>query len=263
MVQITLDTPTNKSLRIPRLSSLKWISFITLILQASVHTICCRYSRIINEKSFIPSTAVLFAEILKFFISTFVHVFRQKSSSLTPVLDAKNRGVARNLYIDVFGPDSDYLVMIVPAILYFVQNILNYWAATFLDPSTLQITSQLKLLTTAMFSVLLLGTEIPISKWILLAAIVSGIVIIQIPGFYQESNSNSNGYSNRFLGVLCVVASSCTSGFAGIWFEKCLKGKDVSLWLRNIQLSLFSIVPGFLIGGIYNELYLITCSVCD
>ena len=40
------------------------------------------------------------------------------------------------------------------------------------------------------------------------------------------------------------------SGLAGVWFEKVLKGTKASLFLRNIQLSLFSIIPG-LIFGVY------------
>lgn len=40
------------------------------------------------------------------------------------------------------------------------------------------------------------------------------------------------------------------SGLAGVWFEKVLKGSSASLFLRNIQLSLFSVIPG-LIFGVY------------
>jgi len=36
------------------------------------------------------------------------------------------------------------------------------------------------------------------------------------------------------------------SGLAGVYFEKILKGSDVSVWIRNIQLGIFGMFFGFL-----------------
>jgi solute carrier family 35 (UDP-sugar transporter), member A1/2/3 len=36
------------------------------------------------------------------------------------------------------------------------------------------------------------------------------------------------------------------SGLAGVYFEKILKGSDVSVWIRNIQLGVFGMFFGFL-----------------
>ena len=141
--------------------------------------------------------------------------------------------------------------MFVPAALYFIQNVLNYWAATYLDPATFQITAQLKILTTAIFSVLMLGTKLPLSKWILLTMVAFGVIVIQLQDYSDETAGEAKA---RLAGIFCVILSSTTSGFAGIWFEKALKGKQkVSLFLRNLQLSLFTIVPGFLLGGLFSS----------
>lgn len=48
------------------------------------------------------------------------------------------------------------------------------------------------------------------------------------------------------------VLACCTSGFAGVYFEKILKGQKVSVWMRNVQLGLFSVVLG-MFGVIYND----------
>ena len=41
------------------------------------------------------------------------------------------------------------------------------------------------------------------------------------------------------VGVCATVAASFCSSFASVYFEKILKGTNVSLWLRNIQLGFF------------------------
>ena len=52
---------------------------------------------------------------------------------------------------------------------------------------------------------------------------------------------------NQLLGLLAVVISSASSGFAGVYFEKILKkDKKVSIFLRNIQLGIFGTITGML-----------------
>jgi len=43
-----------------------------------------------------------------------------------------------------------------------------------------------------------------------------------------------------------VSAATC-SGLAGVYFEKILKGSQISVWMRNVQLSLLSIPIGIAI----------------
>lgn len=52
----------------------------------------------------------------------------------------------------------------------------------------------------------------------------------------------SESYDHHILaGFIAVLVACCMSGFAGIYFEKILKGSSVSIWIRNIQLALPSI----------------------
>jgi UDP-galactose transporter len=41
------------------------------------------------------------------------------------------------------------------------------------------------------------------------------------------------------LGLIAVIISCLSSGFAGVYFEMMLKGSSASVWLRNVQLGMF------------------------
>ena len=43
--------------------------------------------------------------------------------------------------------------------------------------------------------------------------------------------------SGQVVGVLAVLTACCSSGFAGVYFEKILKGTKASIWMRNVQLG--------------------------
>jgi UDP-sugar transporter A1/2/3 len=56
-----------------------------------------------------------------------------------------------------------------------------------------------------------------------------------------------------FLGLAAVTVASILSGFAGIYFEKILKGSaPVSLWMRNVQMSVFAL-PSSLIASFIQD----------
>jgi UDP-sugar transporter A1/2/3 len=51
---------------------------------------------------------------------------------------------------------------------------------------------------------------------------------------------------NALKGFLAVVAACFTSGLAGVYFEMVLKNSQADLWIRNVQLSAFSLLPALL-----------------
>ena len=70
--------------------------------------------------------------------------------------DGGVRQLSKTLRQDVWEKPKDQLKMAVPACLYVVQNNLNYIAVSNLDGPTFQLLYQLKILTTALFSVFML-----------------------------------------------------------------------------------------------------------
>lgn len=112
---------------------LKYLSLATLVVQNSALVLIMRYSRTNSTTKYNTSTAVVCAESLKFAISLVIHI-RQSPVAVT----------GASLWADMFGAESQWLMMLVPAVLYFIQNNLQYVAVTCLDAATFQVTYQMK-----------------------------------------------------------------------------------------------------------------------
>lgn len=68
--------------------------------------------------------------------------------------------------------------------------------------------------------------------------------IVQLSGIRDDSKSESEKHS-QFIGLVAVLCAACTSGFSGVYFEKILKGAQTSLWLRNVQMGIPSVIVAF------------------
>ncbi|GAA5923893.1 uncharacterized protein JCM15063_005492 [Sporobolomyces koalae] len=184
----------------------------------------------------------------------------------------RRMGILRMLSEDIFG--SDWFKMCVPAVLFALQNNLIYIAARNLSVPVFQITFQLKTLITALCAVLILGRRLALVQWISLATLGLGVAAMQLGAIYAKAN-DSHGHGdhpatsaesmNYLTGVSAVVVSCFSSAIAATYFELVIKRrpavpaveevmlvappqlKPVSLWIRNIQLSLFSSVFGLLV----------------
>ncbi|XP_057685604.1 UDP-galactose translocator isoform X2 [Corythoichthys intestinalis] len=65
---------------------------------------------------------------------------------------------------------------------------------------------------------------------------------VQLGGTKEQVRANQN----YVVGLLAVIISCMSSGFAGVYFEKILKGSSASVWVRNVQLGIFGTVLGML-----------------
>jgi UDP-sugar transporter A1/2/3 len=141
----------------------------------------------------------------------------------------------KQLWSDIFSVKSGFFKLLVPAILYTLQNNLQFVAATNLDAATFQVTYQCKILTTALFAVLMLGQSLSAKKWLSLVILTAGVACVQIPSGTAKTVTQQGNY---MVGIAAVAVACVCSGFAGVYFEKVLKnGQSSSIWVRNIQLS--------------------------
>ncbi|KAJ1908926.1 UDP-galactose transporter Gms1 [Coemansia sp. RSA 376] len=211
---------------------LKYVSLVVLTVQNSLLVLIMHYSRIVSDVRYFTSTAVLLCELTKLLVCLYLTARESMNEN-------KGRLNMRLLYTDVFGGDS--WKMLIPAGLYTIQNNLQYVAVSLLDAATFQVTYQLKILTTALCSVLLLGTSLGTMRWASLFALTIGIILVQLPS--APTVKVDAGVSSKFMGLVSVLTACMLSGLAGVYFEKVLKGSRKSVWTRNVQLSLFSLPP--------------------
>ena len=100
-----------------------------------------------------------------------------------------------------------------------------------------------------MFSVILLGKKLSPKKWLALFGLFVGVALVQLPA--GSGAPPPPGGGNVVVGLVAVLMACCSSAFAGVYFERILKKKSGSLWLRNIQLGLFGV--GFGVVGAYGK----------
>lgn len=216
--------------------TLKYASLITLTVQNAALNITMRMART-QQDLFIASTAVIMAELIK--IVSCVTMVR--------IDEGSTRRVVAALKTHIFDNPMDTLKVAVPSIVYYVQNNLIYVGATHLDAATAQVTYQLKILTTAIFSVTMLRKQLHVKQWFALLLLFVGVAMVQLVELNKKKPHNQAHEQSPVTGFLAVLAACCLSGFAGVYFEKILKGSaEVSLWIRNIQLASFAVPFGLI-----------------
>ena len=211
---------------------LKAVVLVLLVFQNCALILTMKYS--VSKKSdhterYLPVVAVTVNEIMKF------------STCLIVVMCDKD---FTKIFRESFFDWKDYVLTAVPALLYFVQNNLLYFAVSRLDTAVFQVTYQLKILTTAIFSVLILNRKLSKKQWLALVLLVPGVALVQLSA--RDSHvPNSNvaskqgaqtdlaarppahnlDFFRQASGLAAILAACITSGFAGVFFEKVLKGK--------------------------------------
>lgn len=216
---------------------MKWIALVALVLQNSGLAIMMRYTFIRQAESssedvYITSTAVLTAEVMKFFISSFACLWGDCNGSFSTFLSL--------LYQECVENKADFFKLMVPSMLYTLQNSLQYFSMSCLSAAVFQVLYQMKIITTAMFSVLLLAKRLQSHQWISILALAVGVALVQL----SQLSSSGQEKSNSVAGLISVLLGCLTSGFAGVYFEMVLKSSKASIWLRNIQLSLIGMAMG-------------------
>lgn len=106
---------------------LKYVSLVTLTFQNTLLIISMRYSRVASGDMYITTTAVLFSEFAKMVVCLLIILNEQRSNFLS------------HLYESIVVNWRDTLKMSVPAIVYMLQNNLQYVAVSNLEAAVFQV----------------------------------------------------------------------------------------------------------------------------
>jgi UDP-galactose transporter len=148
---------------------------------------------------------------------------------------------------EALRPTPEALKTAVPALLFLLQNNLQYIAAGYLSPTMFACLYQLKILSAALLSVLLLKKNISCRQWAALAILVVGAALVVLGHVKPKMGAQSGSESGLYRGAAAILAAPGLSGLAGVYFEKLLKGSNVTLAARNLQLAGYSSVIGFIV----------------
>ncbi|XP_064633603.1 UDP-galactose translocator-like isoform X2 [Lineus longissimus] len=215
---------------------LKYFSLASLTLQNAILILVMRYVRTRPGDMFTSSTAVVMSETIKFIVCMLLILIEE--GGVVPWL--------KHLRDNIIRQPMDCLKISVPSVVYVLQNNLLYIAVSNLDAATFQVTYQLKLLTTALFSVIMLRKQLSKVQWFALFLLFLGVAIVQLQPADSVKVNKVVTEQSPIVGLAAVSVSCLMSGFAGVYFEKILKGTQQSLWLRNVQLGFLGMVFGLI-----------------
>ncbi|KAF1391010.1 hypothetical protein PFLUV_G00064080 [Perca fluviatilis] len=231
---------------------LKYISLAVLVVQNASLILSIRYVRTLPGDRFFTTSAVVMAEVLKVLTCLLIILLQKRFNVKQTVLF---------LVDSIVFQYKDTLKLAVPSLIYTLQNNLQYIAISNLPAATFQVTYQLKILTTALFSVtyqlkilttalfsvLMLRKSLSRVQWVSLVLLFAGVAIVQVEQEGKKEASVSGASNQNYtVGLVAVVISCLSSGFAGVYFEKILKGSSASVWVRNVQLGIFGTALGML-----------------
>jgi len=212
-------------------TSIKFVVLVVLCLQNSIFTVLRRYSQGTLQEKYSSHEVLLVAELIKIGYCYLQIHFAGRRREYGQV-----SAPSRILYL--LRRSSKMLAL---AVLYGAMNILSFVALRNVSAGPFAVLAQLKILTTAACSSLLLGRRYTPAQWRALLQLTLGVLLFSAPLFEKGGGASAGG--NAALGTAAVLTEVTLSGFASIYFEKVIKTdpETLSIWERNLQLAFWSL----------------------
>ncbi len=212
--------------------SLKTWILLSICLQNAGYSLVRKYS--VQTEDVSSKEILLLSEVIKIIIAIYMTLNDSPENS-----SAMGEGIERLRWL--LANSSKMLVL---AAIYGAMNILSFVALQYIGAGEFTICAQLKILTTASFSVAILGTSLSPTKWRALLLLVLGCLLVASPAFTKASKNGDSSNLEHMLGYGAVLTEVVLSGFASIYFEKVVKSTKevISIWERNFQLCVYSIL---------------------
>lgn len=219
---------------------MKLFVLFLLCMQNTMFTVLRRYSQGVLKENYSKYEVLLVGEVIKMIYSAY------------KVGGSLERG-------EKAGPKLSYLLrrsakMLILALIYGAMNILSFVALRNISAGMFTVFAQLKILTTATCSRLMLNQHYSMTKWRSLFSLMMGVLLFSETAWNGKFVSVNPDGGNIFLGTAAVLIEVTLSGFASIYFEKVIKldPEQLGIWERNYQLS-FCSIPIYVLFILHDE----------
>lgn len=210
-----------------------WICLM-LCLQNATSVLVTSYSRLRSGPMYLVGVVVFMGEILKLMLN------------LTGLVATAGPKAALDELHEQLVKDARHLWRFaVPAMLYTLQNNVNFIAFGNLSAATYQVLAQFRIPITALLMWVLLDRTISKRQMFGIALLFTGIVLVQLKPDEPDQHFRRERCHLRGLGAIVVVC--ICSAFSGVWFERVLKrpvydgARLPSVWLSNLLLGICSL----------------------
>ncbi|XP_023026531.1 UDP-galactose transporter senju [Leptinotarsa decemlineata] len=220
-----------------KLSFIIFVLYILLFVNQGILVTSSQKSD--NQYDYNIVTVVLFTEILKLALSSFLYC-KEHSTKQLVIEIVKNKNVL--------------LLYFVPALLYCFYNNLAFVNLSSFDPTTYYLLLQFRVVITGILFQIIFRKTLSKKQWVSLLILTFGCMLKQInfsqdpakPEEHHKSSSITLGIDASF--ILIQIVCSC---LAGVYNEYLLKrqGADVNIFVQNVFMYLDSIVCNVLVLG--------------
>ncbi|XP_040904850.1 probable UDP-sugar transporter protein SLC35A4 [Toxotes jaculatrix] len=134
----------------------------------------------------------------------------------------------------------------VPAILYALNNNLVVLMQAYMDPSSYQVLSNLKIASTAVLYSVCLGKRLRPAQWLALGFLMAAGVCHSYStldlGYLERAEAEEGPRLHiTAWGLFLVLVYCCVSGLAAVYTERVLKSQKLPLSLQNLYLYVFGV----------------------
>lgn len=217
------------------MSSMKLMVLIILCLQNSIFTVLRRYSQGVLKEIYSKHEVLLVGEFIKILFSAWMI-----SKDLPQ--ERQQEGFPNGLKNHLQYLTRTSAKMFILALIYGAMNILSYVSLRNIGAGIFTIFAQMKIMTTATFSTIILRRQYSWARWRALASLMLGVLLFSEPIWGDPEKRKSVAGGSVMIGTAAVLIEVTLSGFASIYFEKVIKTDPLQLniWERNFQLALGS-----------------------
>jgi len=206
------------------MSSVSKIVLLTILcVQTASYNLLRSYSGSFLGETWSKNSVLMVTEIIKLIISLLMIIIENKESPFGRIL--------------LVIKESPCMAKL--AIIFLIMNLLSFMSLDLVDATTFMTCSQMKILTTAGFSVIIMKKKINYRKWRALILLALGVILVSIQK-YKENDKKELKW--EIVGILLILTQNLLSGFVGVFFENILKADVFSIWERNVQLAIYSIM---------------------